>query len=140
MQKSFFEVYLNKVYLVVAMRQLFNLWKIGLKKGLLGVFILLLLREKPMHGFELAKEIERVTGGTLKVKPKVLYPILQRMVLFHLVERVRERSPVGPPRYIYKLTRDGELFLREVILYYTPIVRALIKLARQTARALEEAE
>ena len=122
------------------MKGLLEIWKIGLKRGILGAFILLLLKKRAMHGFELAKEIEKVTQGTLKVKPKTLYPVLHRMMILNFVERVQEKSPIGPPRYIYRLTKNGELLLKEVLLYYAPIVKALIELAKDELSELREDE
>ena len=79
-----------------------------LKKGSAELLILSLLQDEPLHGYEIAKRIERRSGGMLEFRVSSLYPILCRLdergwVTGRWVERDGERR-----RRYYRLTERGE--------------------------------
>ena len=84
-----------------------------LKAPLLGrgdsrLLVLEALRKKPMHGYEVAKEISRMFGGFYEPSPGAVYPTLQWLEDEGLV-----RSEVVDGRRVYSLTDAGEKYLAE---------------------------
>lgn len=98
-------------------------------RGLEKPLILWLLSQKPRHGYEIIKEIKRLTGK--KLKPGTLYPLL------HWLEA--EGFIVG--RWIkrgqrdlrcYHLTKKGEaLVLKLRALFSNPIRGLIIELLNE---------
>jgi PadR family transcriptional regulator len=82
-----------------------------LRKGSAETLILALLEEHDRHGYEIAKQIERQSGGALKFHVASLYPTLYRLerrglIAGRWVERAGERR-----RRFYRLTPDGRQML-----------------------------
>ena len=80
-----------------------------LYKESLKNLILRLLAEKPRHGYEIIKSVERITKGKWKPAAGTLYPILDKMSREGLIEvyRVESEGVKGGRRVIYKLTERG---------------------------------
>ena len=76
-------------------------------KGNTLTLILTLLREQPMYGFQVAKEIERRSEGALRFREGLLYPALHQLEREGLVESEWRGSNQGPRRKYYHLTRRG---------------------------------
>lgn len=70
--------------------------------------ILKLLSERPMHGYEVMKELEQQTSGCYKPSPGTVYPTLQWLEDEGLVEG-REQDG----KKIYAITEAGTAFLDE---------------------------
>ena len=67
--------------------------------------IVLLLSEKPLHGYGIMKEVETRIGR--QVNPSLLYPFLKQLEKNGLVRSTRE--PVGKkPKKVYELTATGK--------------------------------
>ena len=64
--------------------------------------VLVLLRERPMHGYEVIAEIERRSGGAWHPSAGSVYPTLQLLADEGLIE-----SAVGDGRKTYSLTEAG---------------------------------
>jgi transcriptional regulator len=78
------------------------------KKGAADLMVLALLSERDRHGYELAKLIERRSGGDLVFHVGSLYTLLSRLesrglIRGRWVEKAGERR-----RRFYRLTPDGE--------------------------------
>lgn len=78
------------------------------KKGTADLLVLALLGERDRHGYELAKLIERRSGGELAFHVASLYTLLYRLESRGLirgwwVEKAGERR-----RRFYRLTAEGE--------------------------------
>ena len=66
--------------------------------------IVLLLSEKPLHGYGIMKEVENRIGKP--VNPSMLYPFLKKLEKNDLVRSTRK--PVGQkPKTVYELTAAG---------------------------------
>ena len=66
--------------------------------------IVLLLSEKPLHGYGIMKEVEDRIGR--RVNPSLLYPFLRKLEKNGLVRSTKR--PVGQkPKNIYELTATG---------------------------------
>jgi len=74
----------------------------SLRSGFLKIAILKLVSERPMHGYALMKEIERITGMSWKPSPGSIYPTLQELQDAGLVAQREE----GRKR-VYELTPHG---------------------------------
>ena len=70
--------------------------------------ILKLLRDKPMHGYEVMKELEEKTRGYYKPSPGTVYPTLQWLEDEGLVE-----GDDGAGKKVYTITDAGLEFLDE---------------------------
>ena len=78
-----------------------------LKRGSAELLILALLDERERHGYDLARQIEERTDGTITFNVASLYPMLYRMEDRGLLEgRWVERSGQRRRRY-YRLTAAG---------------------------------
>lgn len=60
-----------------------------------------------MYGFQIAKEVERRSEGTLRFREGLLYPALHQLENEDLVESEWRTSNQGPRRKYYQLTPKG---------------------------------
>lgn len=77
--------------------------------------ILLALAEEDRHGYAIAREVERVTGGAVAMGPGTLYGSIQRMLGDALLERAPRaaaRDGDDPRRRYYRLTALGRRVLQ----------------------------
>ncbi|OGU03583.1 MAG: hypothetical protein A2W29_01755 [Gemmatimonadetes bacterium RBG_16_66_8] len=70
--------------------------------------ILRLLRDKPMHGYEVMKALEEHTHGCYKPSPGTVYPTLQWLEDEGLVQASEVEG-----KKVYAITEDGRKFLEE---------------------------
>jgi PadR family transcriptional regulator PadR len=77
------------------------------KQGSSEVIILSLLSQRDMHGYEIGKQVEELSGGILRFELASLYPVLYRMLNKGWLEAYWEKSAAGRKRRYYKLTREG---------------------------------
>ena len=79
-----------------------------------------LLKERPMHGYQLSRELSESLGGFWRVSYGSLYPTLRRLEKNDEVEAVAsEETTVGRRKQVYRITEVGEqAFLR--LLQETP--------------------
>ncbi len=76
-------------------------------KGHTQTMILGVLGREPLHGYAIAREIERSSEGLLSCQEGVLYPALRAMEREGLVSAHWETPTNGPARKIYTLTEAG---------------------------------
>jgi PadR family transcriptional regulator, regulatory protein PadR len=74
--------------------------------------VLLLLRERPAHGYELLDALPALTGET-RVDMGNLYRVLRALEEDGLVRSQWEAAAPGPARRTYELTADGRRLLDE---------------------------
>jgi DNA-binding PadR family transcriptional regulator len=84
--------------------------KYGFKTGFLKLAILRLVAERPIHGYALIKEIERITSEDWKPSPGSIYPALQSLVKNGLITSVADGR-----RRIYEITPTGRIVLEAAI-------------------------
>jgi len=82
-----------------------------LLKGNTPAMVLAVLRAGPLHGYGIAREIERRSGDLLKFREGTLYPALHALERDGLVVGQWEVQPSGPARKVYALTKSGRLEL-----------------------------
>jgi len=74
-------------------------------RGFLSFLILFLLEKKPMHGQELATELEKRKGD--RPSPGTLYPALKVLRENKLIKETKEGKNIT-----YQLTPEGKLALK----------------------------
>ena len=88
------------------------------ERGYVQFLLLLLLNEAPMHGYQLAEELQSrgyVREGRFKTGS--LYTILNRMEQKGSLTSTQEESDAGRPRRVYSITEDGKLHLKQGLQY-----------------------
>lgn len=88
------------------------------ERGYVQFLLLLLLNEEPMHGYQLAEELqsrEYVRKGRFKTGS--LYTILNRMEDKGSLTSTKQESESGRPRRVYSITEDGKLHLKNGLQY-----------------------
>jgi transcriptional regulator len=78
-----------------------------LLQGTLDVMILSVLVDNPMHGYAIAREIERRSGGVLSIEEGSLYPALHRMAKRGDIVPEWRTTETGRRARVYRLTIDG---------------------------------
>jgi len=116
------------------MEKLLSNLQIQLQSGLVGLISMVVLTERPMHGYELMQQVNRVTGGAISVKEATLYPTLRRMEKMGFVSSEWQRSSRGPRKRIYHITRFGDEYLEEALLRYEEILKKVGKMIRNHYR------
>lgn len=72
--------------------------------------ILAALRDGPKHGYQLALDIERRSGGSFQFQHGTLYPILHKLEKSSLIRGAWEREGGGRKRKSYVLTAAGRRY------------------------------
>jgi PadR family transcriptional regulator PadR len=72
------------------------------------LLILSLLANESLHGYAIAREIERQSEQTLHMREGTLYPALRSLELDGLISGKWEIQPSGPAKKVYSLTEAGE--------------------------------
>lgn len=80
-------------------------------EGLVIPCLLMLLKKKPSHGYELMEELTNLPFLKSIPDPGVVYRQLRRMKTDGLVESQLEPGKGGPARTVYSLTGEGEEYL-----------------------------
>lgn len=78
-----------------------------LLKGSTQTLILAILKDQPLHGYAIAREIERRSDHGLVFHDGTLYPALQQLERAGLIVGVWEPTENQPPRKTYRLTEAG---------------------------------
>ena len=97
-----------------------------------GPALLLLLRERPAHGYDLLERLPELTGEA-RVEMGNLYRLMRGLEEEGLVSSEWDASSPGPAKRRYALTSDGERLLDHW-------VEALRRSQERTARFLERYE
>lgn len=75
------------------------------------------------HGYALAKEVEDVSEGQIRMGPGTLYGSIQRMIDASLIEESSRRSEEDDRRRFYRLTAFGRKVLELEIARLNAVVR-----------------
>lgn len=99
---------------------------IGLvRRGDARLLVLEVLKEKPMHGYEVGKAIAHLFGGVYEPSPGVVYPNLQWLEDEGLVRPVQRAG-----KKLYQITDDGRHFAEEG----KDDMKRLLELSRESAK------
>jgi DNA-binding PadR family transcriptional regulator len=91
--------------------------------------ILLALADEDRHGYAIMQEIERMTGGAVRMGPGTLYGTIKRMIASGLLEEAEDRPDPrldDERRRYYRATALG----RDVLAAETERMAALVSAAR----------
>ena len=97
----------------------------GMKVGAVSLWLLLLLSEKPMYGYELIRELEKRFSGYWKPKTGTIYPALEKLEKNRLVTSRIEFMEEAPDRKHYALTQKGHDELSSTMSYWTKMTEVL---------------
>jgi len=100
-----------------------------LKKGTSEVLILSILENRPRHGYEIAKLIERRSGGLVDFHVASLYPMLYRLERRGWIEGKWVEKAGQRRRRFYKLTAMGRKALPEQRRSWRELIRVMEKVA-----------
>lgn len=76
-------------------------------RGDFKVLVLRVLRERPMHGYEITRVLEERSHGFYRPNPGAVYPALRALLRKGYVEKAG-----GERRKMYRITPAGRRFLR----------------------------
>src|SRR5919199_1177173 len=89
----------------------------GMKVGAVSLWLLILLSERPMYGYEIIRELEKRFSGYWKPKTGTIYPALEKLEEDKLVTSQREFRE-GPDRKHYALAKTGQAKLSQSVLHW----------------------
>lgn len=72
------------------------------------ICILSCLMEKPMHGYEIGKELKRTFSACTRVSNNTIYPILKKFERWEYITKRRESREGKPDRFVYEITGNGK--------------------------------
>ncbi|MBQ7494246.1 MAG: PadR family transcriptional regulator [Bacteroidaceae bacterium] len=107
--------------------------KSQMRKGMLEYCILLLLKRQPAYASDI---IQQLKEAELLVVEGTLYPLLTRLKKDGLLAYEWQESTQGPPRKYYRLTDEGQAFLKGLDLAWSEIERTVSVLRKTTAPTL----
>lgn len=96
-----------------------------LLKGNTPTLILAVLGDGPLHGYAIAREIERRSDSALSLGEGSLYPALRGLETDGLIQGAWEPQPSGPARKVYSLTDRGRAVLVERTEIWREFARAV---------------
>ena len=113
-------------------------WLKESQKGYIRIALLILLSEKPFHGYEMMKEVEDRTEGFWKPTAGGVYPILQDLEKRGYIEG--EWSEQKRKRKKYRITQAGKLILDRALLKHNQIGESMNTLFQEYARTVLDIE
>ena len=78
-----------------------------IKQACTETLVISLLKQRPMHGYEMCKEIERRSMSYFSLKHSTLYPVLHKLEKRGLIAGEWGAPEKGKPKKRYRLTRAG---------------------------------
>jgi len=104
-------------------------WNGMIKMCLSRFFILRVLWEQPMHGYEIAKTVERLTQGCCSPTEGSLYPVLREFESGGLL--VSEAQSVGlRHRKVYTLTEKGRAAFSVAVEAWNEVTHHIVQSVR----------
>jgi len=109
-------------------------WQKESQKGYTRIALLILLNEKPFHGYEMMKEVNDRTAGFWKPTAGGVYPILQSLEKEGYIKG--EWGPQKRKRKIYKITESGKLVLNRALLKHSQIADSMNNLFEEYVKTV----
>ena len=100
-------------------------WNGTIKMSLSKFFILCVLHEKPMHGYDIATAVERSTNGSCSPTEGTIYPVLREFEQGGYVT-VEAEVVSGRERKVYTLTERGREAFKVAVEAWMEVTRCLI--------------
>lgn len=108
-------------------------WNGTIKMSLSKLFILRVLCDRPMHGYDIARTVEQTTNGCCSPSEGTIYPVLREFEENGLVTQAAEVVS-GRERKVYTLTTRGREALRVAVDAWMEITEALMAADRVVPR------
>ena len=108
-------------------------WAGTIKMGLSKFFILRVLHDRPMHGYDIARTVERTTNGCCSPTEGTIYPVLREFEEGGYVTAEAEVVS-GRQRKTYTLTDKGREAFRVAVEAWMEVTRALLETERMVRR------
>jgi PadR family transcriptional regulator, regulatory protein PadR len=108
-------------------------WAGTIKMSLSKFFILRVLHDRPLHGYDVARAVERATNGCCSPTEGTIYPVLRE---FEEGGYVTSETAVvsGRQRKTYTLTDKGREAFRVAVEAWMEVTRALVETERVVER------
>src|SRR5581483_11096476 len=87
------------------------------------LLILMSLASEPRHGYALLKDIERLSGGRVRLSTGTLYGAIHRLLQDAWIERF-EQEDTSRDKQAYRLTPDGRRSLQSELERMKQLTRA----------------
>ena len=100
------------------------------KKAAAEMLVLSMLEARSRHGYEIAKQIERLSGGVLDFRVASLYPLLSRLEERGWIAGRWVEKPGARRRRFDRLTESGHRALGEKRRSWQSFVDAVARVAR----------
>jgi PadR family transcriptional regulator, regulatory protein PadR len=100
-------------------------WNGTIKMSLSKFFILCVLHDRPMHGYEIATAVEHSTNGCCSPTEGTIYPVLREFEAGGYVT-VEAKVVSGPERKVYTLTDRGRAAFKVGVEAWMDVTRCLI--------------
>ncbi len=104
-------------------------WNGTIKMSLSKFFILCVLHQRPMHGYEIAGAVERTTNGCCSPTEGTIYPVLREFEQGGYVTSATEVVS-GRERRVYPLTERGRDAFRVAVEAWMDVTRCLLDTER----------
>ena len=102
-------------YLCIMKAEFIENWQSQLRKGLLPLFVFIILEKKKCYGYELIQDIKEEFN--IDVGEGTLYPLLVRLAKEGLLTHQWEEQPSGIPRKYYSISIEGKSALAAMKTY-----------------------
>lgn len=108
-------------------------WAGTIKMSLSKFFILRVLHDRPLHGYDIARAVERTTNGCCSPTEGTIYPVLRE---FEEGGYVTSQTAIvsGRQRKTYTLTDKGREAFRVAVEAWMEVSRALVETGRLICR------
>jgi len=106
-----------------------------MKVGMVQLWLLLLLSDRPMYGYEIIRELERRFSGYWQPKTGTVYPALEKMEEKGLITGQIEFRDHGPDRKHYAITTKGKDKLKSAMIQWAKMTE-MIDIYREVHQAL----
>ena len=100
-------------------------WNGTIKMSLSKFFILCVLHDRPMHGYDIATAVERSTNGSCSPSEGTIYPVLREFEEGGYVT-VKAVVVSGRERKVYTLTDRGRAAFKVAVEAWRDVTRCLI--------------
>jgi PadR family transcriptional regulator, regulatory protein PadR len=97
----------------------------GMKVGAVSLWLLLLLAERPMYGYEIIKELEKKFSGYWKPKTGTIYPALEKLEKTKSVTSKVEFMDKAPDRKHYAITEKGQSELADSMIHWSKMAEVI---------------
>lgn len=82
-------------------------------RGYNDTIILYLLKDKPSYGYEISKDIRRISDDKYVIKETTLYSAFSRMEKNNYIEPFSQIGENGKRRTYYRITDSGKKYYQE---------------------------